>query len=86
MVDGWRRVTVEDVSMPVLKADPMNMPAADHDLAARVVRRYLAEVRVERMAREVQRRSEGLVTVREDDEEDDGDRRAGAGPSEDHPQ
>ncbi len=47
------------------------MPAVD-PVAARVVRCYLARVRDERIAREVQRRSEGLVTVREHDE-DDGD-------------
>jgi len=46
------------------------MPA--DPLAVRVVRRYVAQVRADRIAREVQRRSEGLVTVREHDE-DDGD-------------
>jgi len=41
-------------------------------LAVRVVRRYVAQVSAERVGREVQRReSEGLVTVREDDQEDD---------------
>lgn len=44
------------------------MPSVD-PLAVRVVRRHLAQVRAERLAREVQRRSEGLVTVRGEDED-----------------
>jgi hypothetical protein len=48
------------------------MPALD-PLAVRVVRCYVAQVRDERVAREVQRRSEGLVTVREHDGDNDND-------------
>jgi hypothetical protein len=40
-------------------------------IAVRVVRRYVHQLRAERIAREVQRREgEGLVTVREDDDDE----------------
>lgn len=44
------------------------MPAID-PIAVRVARRYLARGRTDRSARQVQRRREGLATVREDDED-----------------
>jgi len=43
---------------------------------------YVAQVQADRLAREVQRRSEGLVTVREHDE-DDGDAAAAADDDDD---
>jgi hypothetical protein len=48
--------------MPSLQASP-HMPALD-PLAFRVTRRYVAHIHAERIAREVHRRREGLVTVR----------------------
>jgi len=42
-------------------------------IAVRVVRRYVAHVVAERRAREVQRRPEGLVTVREENDEEQAD-------------
>jgi hypothetical protein len=61
------------------------MPAFD-PLVVRVARRYVAQIRDERIAREVQRRTEGLVTVRGEEEEDDGDETSAPDPSGGQPQ